>query len=225
MNSKEIVQNLIIFGGIGSIAYLLFKKQKTDTAKFDIKYTEENGQPSSRKFDIKNTLYRGLSLQNICANTASGTKTAKINDVLITEEELPYISSFCNKLKTDNTISEIDQPLIDFPSKGYANTCRDLDVEISRYDDRIIDDNKYNRPSWELKYDINRRDSSQAMFDKFRCRDKIETERTKDLIGLELKGSINAEKSILNKNFEEQNTYIIFGGLVLLTSFYVLLKK
>jgi hypothetical protein len=41
----------------------------------------------------------------------------------------------------------------------------------------------------------------------------------------ETKGSIKAEETIVNKGFTEQKTYIILGALVLLTGFYVVVKK
>ena len=64
-----------------------------------------------------------------------------------------------------------------------------------------------------------------AKFNKFNCRDRIEAERTRDLIDLQSKGSIKAEESIVTKGFTEQKTYIIIGALVLLTGFYVIVKK
>jgi hypothetical protein len=66
---------------------------------------------------------------------------------------------------------------------------------------------------------------AEAKFNKFNCRDKIEVLRTNTLIDLQTKGSINAEESIVNKGFAEQKTYIILGALVLLTGFYVVVKK
>ena len=66
---------------------------------------------------------------------------------------------------------------------------------------------------------------SEAKFKKFNCRDKIEAERTKSLIEVQTKGDIKAEEKIVTKAFTEQKTYIILGGLVLLTGFYIMVKK
>jgi hypothetical protein len=62
-------------------------------------------------------------------------------------------------------------------------------------------------------------------FNKFNCRDKIEAVRTRMLVDLQSKGSIKAEESVVGKGFTEQKTYIVLGALVLLTGFYIVVKK
>jgi hypothetical protein len=91
-----------------------------------------------------------------------------------------------------------------------ANNCLELDLII-----------KGKGKSTDSKY----RTDAEAKFNKFNCRDKIEALRTKSLIDLQTKGSIKAEESILGKGFTEQKTYIILGALVLLTGFYIVVKK
>ena len=66
---------------------------------------------------------------------------------------------------------------------------------------------------------------AREKFERFNCRDKIEAVRTRSLIDLQTQGSIKAEESIVKKGFAEQKTYIILGALVLLTGFYMVVKK
>jgi hypothetical protein len=65
----------------------------------------------------------------------------------------------------------------------------------------------------------------ETKFNKFNCRDKIEAVRTRSLIDIQSKSSIKAEESVLGKGFKEQKAYIILGSLVLLTGFYIIVKK
>lgn len=75
-------------------------------------------------------------------------------------------------------------------------------------------------------------DETQKMFneteDKFarmKCGKKIEYLRLNETAVLDLEQAIKSEKSVLEKNKKEQNIYIGLGAIVLLTGFYILIKK
>jgi hypothetical protein len=70
--------------------------------------------------------------------------------------------------------------------------------------------------------------SLNASEDKFRtmkCREKIEFLRLNETAVLDLEQAIKSEASVLGKNKREQNIYIGLGALVVLTGFYILIKR
>lgn len=65
----------------------------------------------------------------------------------------------------------------------------------------------------------------EIVFNRDKCRDKIEEDRLRESANLITKSSINQEKSVLDKSFTTQKIYIGVGALVLLVGLYVVLKK
>jgi hypothetical protein len=113
-----------------------------------------------------------------------------------------------------------------------ANTCNELDKLPSALDSEIAQriqlggiTNQLGKFKPIIDSLKQAKADAEAKFNKFNCRDKIEAERTKTLVDLQTKGSIKAEESIVGKAFTEQKAYILLGALVLLTGFYVLVKK
>jgi hypothetical protein len=66
---------------------------------------------------------------------------------------------------------------------------------------------------------------TEENFTKMKCRDKIEFLRLNETAVLDLEQAIKSEASVLEKNKREQNIYIGLGALVVLTGFYILIKK
>jgi hypothetical protein len=111
-----------------------------------------------------------------------------------------------------------------------ANTCLELDFFIKTLEINLV--NLYKLAGGGLTtykpiIAVTEKAKADAIakFNKFNCRDKIEALRIRTLVDAQSKGSIKAEESVLGKTFTEQKTYIILGALVLLTGFYVVVKK
>jgi hypothetical protein len=66
---------------------------------------------------------------------------------------------------------------------------------------------------------------NEEKFAKMKCREKIEFLRLNETAVLDLEQAIKSEASVLEKNKREQNIYIGLGALVVLTGFYILIKK
>jgi hypothetical protein len=66
---------------------------------------------------------------------------------------------------------------------------------------------------------------SEDKFSRLNCRKKIEFLRLNETAVLDLEQAIKSEASVLEKNKKEQNLYIGLGAIVLLTGFYILIKK
>lgn len=66
---------------------------------------------------------------------------------------------------------------------------------------------------------------SEDKFRRMNCREKIEFLRLNETAVLDLETAMKAEASILAKNKREQNIYIGLGAVVLLTGFYIIIKK
>lgn len=66
---------------------------------------------------------------------------------------------------------------------------------------------------------------SEEKFLKMKCREKIEFLRLNETAVLDLEQAIKSEASVLEKNKKEQNIYIALGAIVVLTGFYILIKK
>ena len=214
MEAGKVIGNVIIFGGIGAMAYLLLKKkpvvEQGATTKKLINGVEQS------EYEKKNAEY--------CYNIISTNTPLSVR----------FSPAYREKCLSMQTFNELTQPLVDqnaldetlyietHPSEALkthlytttgdikANNCLELDLII-----------KGKGKSTDSKY----RTDAEAKFNKFNCRDKIEALRTKSLVDLQTKGSIKSEESVLGKGFTEQKTYIILGALVLLTGFYVVVKK
>ena len=66
---------------------------------------------------------------------------------------------------------------------------------------------------------------TEEKFLKMKCREKIEYLKLNETAVLDLEQAIKSEASVLGKNKREQNIYIGLGALVVLTGFYILIKK
>jgi hypothetical protein len=277
MSAGKVIENIIIFGGIGTIAYMLLKKQlpTKESCEYDEKYIQaqnnkillaisKKASPAQIKqlqadYDIVKTRYD----RSNCGLVAP-KKVNPAGAYIIPEPTSPYCTIDSKDMynvpvraKYDDCMenykknSDVWKPLIDpntylgtelnllptFWSRGYYQifekasqappfSCGNIDVGIKNIKQNIQNAYKY---AGSNKVDTSSYDKQLAEleenFKKYNCRDKIEAERTKMVTDLQLKGSVNAEKSIVTKAFTEQKTYIILGALVLLTGFYVVVKK
>jgi hypothetical protein len=238
MEAGKVINNVIIFGGIGAMAYLLLKK-KPVVEQQATKKIFLNG------VEIKNKDY-DEELIKLCRKSIG-----RVGDVQGAEWKTPS-EALLKKCYGIEELTEVTEPLVDIsvidlssaPNNdkdlylyGYsnhkkmyytpsgelrANNCMELDILMKKLG------GYYNSPSQgdilnnfytQLKADVD------SKFNKFNCRDKIEAVRTRSLVDLQSKGSIKAEESVVGKGFAEQKTYIILGALVLLTGFYVVVKK
>ena len=282
MNTKGLVQDVIIFFGIGGIAYLLLKKQTTPTLSANtiaenLSTTCDNNLRSleyqKNNLNYQNSSYGQLSRDDIQKlqdkfdtdkKNYSNSECAKIEpkpdpnyDEIMYDhnrENAGMLSTYCRKSPNylydscrnlefrrygKNEISEdlisntvlSSQDILSLGNNYYsksgdilANTCVDLDNQLS--DVQVILESVYkmNDSGMGSFYEQIKKDT-QAKFDKFNCRDKIEAKRTKDLVDLQSQGAILAEQSIIGSSFKNQNIYIAIGGLVLLGGLYVVIKK
>jgi hypothetical protein len=232
MSAGKVIENVIILGSIGAMGYLLFKKkpviEQTPTTKTFIDGVEES------EFKKKNAEY--------CWNIISTNNPSSVT----------FSPEYKEKCLSMQSLTELTEPLIDQSVLGSvppldndkdlylygfsnhrkmyytptgnlrANTCIELDLLIKKLGDYNFNPTQYPvlyNFYTQLKADVD------SKFNKFNCRDKIEAVRTRSLVDLQSKGSIKAEETILGKGFTEQKTYIILGALVLLTGFYVVVKK
>jgi hypothetical protein len=216
MEAGKIIGNVIIFGGIGAMAYLLLKKkpvvEQTATTKTFI-----NGMEESE--------YKKLMAKYCLIGVANG-KTEILKDCVPKQENSEITEQLIDRtLLSDNPVS------IYYTQSGdlKANSCLELDLLIKQETiglkslyELASSLPSYNSMIAEKKKLIS---DAEAKFNKFNCRDRIEAVRTKSLVDLQSKGSVKAEESILGKGFTEQKTYIILGALVLLTGFYLVVKK
>jgi hypothetical protein len=294
MEAGKVIENVIIFGGIGAMAYLLFKKPVQPTlSAFNITENLSNKcandlkslEFQKEKFNYENSSNGKLSreeiqklenqynndkakfdnsdcvkseskidpnydeilydhnrkpngmLGDLCRKTASGLMLQNSN------YNKEYIVGKCRDLSyrrygknemTEDLISDsvyLSQRLLASGNDYYspsgdilANTCVDIDNQLKDVQDNLIAVRKMNNSNLASGFEKIKADL-EAKFNKFNCRDKIEAVRTRMLVDLQSKGSIKAEESNVAKSFTEQKTYIIIGALVLLTGFYVVVKK
>lgn len=76
-----------------------------------------------------------------------------------------------------------------------------------------------------LNQEIDLKNKREMEFSKLSCANKIEYKRLVETGELVTESGIEAEKSILPKNTNEQYIYIGVGSVVLLTSLYILIRK
>jgi hypothetical protein len=279
MSAGKVIENVIIFGGIGAMAYLLLKKPMPVkvNCEYDLKYMDsllnkikliqKNNKTSLANAEIKklsdeyNSVYQrynGAECKKVIYTPAGGSADDRLlglDKICAEKKPTPYtdVNLYAECLQNSMKKSEIYKPLIDpsvindnpilyntydatyrslyLPSGEIrANSCGALDGLIKGLNESIANNYKLasrGLDAYKAKAELQEKAKNDAIakFDKFKCRDKIEAERTKDLIALQSKGSIKAEESIVTKGFAEQKTYIIIGALVLLTGFYVVVKK
>jgi len=215
MSAGKIVESVIIFGGIGAMAYLLLKK----------KSVVEQGETTKKFIDgVEESEYNKLKAKS-CIKDALFTNDV---DKLMKCRKLQEKNELTDSLLSESVVDDFNSNTKHYPSMvnplpiKNLNTCNELDNFI------ILQSQKsklyLNFPKFIEKNQIAKAEA-EAKFNKYNCRDKIEAVRTKTLVDLQTKGSIKAEETIVNKGFTEQKTYIILGALVLLTGFYVVVKK
>jgi hypothetical protein len=216
MEAGKVIGNVIIFGGIGAMAYLLLKK----------KPVVEQGA-TTKKFinGIEESEYNKIMAQN-CLRGVDEGKTEILKDCVAKQENTEITEPLIDRsLLTDNPVS------IYYTQSGdlKANSCLELDLLIKTENSALVSLYQlasslpsYNSMIAESKKIIS---DAEAKFNKFNCRDRIEAVRTKSLVDLQSKGSVKAEESVLGKGFTEQKAYIILGALALLTGFYIVVKK
>ena len=247
MNTGKAIENIIIFGGIGTMAYLLFKKKPA----VDQKPTQKiflNGKEVTRK-DYDEELVK------LCAKSIG-----RVGDVQGAEWKTPS-EELLKKCYGIEELTEVTEPLVDrsvidlssapnddkdlhlygfdrtrkmfyTPSGDLrANTCVELDLAIKKANGNLTAYYKLSGMGLVDQYKISIDFTKQLIadietkFNKFNCRDKIEAVRTRSLVDIQTKGAIKAEESVLGKGFTEQKTYIALGSLILLTGLYVVVKK
>lgn len=247
MEAGKVINNVIIFGGIGAMAYLLLKKKPVVEQK-----------PTQKIFlngvEVKNKNY-DEELIKLCRKSIG-----RVGDVQGAEWKTPS-EELIKKCYGIEELTEVTEPLVDrsvldlssAPNddkdlhlygfsrirKAYytpsgdlrANNCVELDLAIKNANINLTAYYKLSSMGLVDQYKISIDFTKQLIadietkFNKFNCRDKIEAVRTRSLVDLQSKGSIKAEESVVGKGFKEQKTYIILGALVLLTGFYIVVKK
>jgi hypothetical protein len=277
MSAGKVIENVILIGGIGAMAYMLLRKPmpKKEECEYDQKYIKSQNEAillaKARKespekikkledeYNVVKTKYDRSQCGKVAPKTVNPAGTIDTSptpmDIMCAEKK-PTIYTDVNLYNRclENSLrnSELNKPLVDpsvmnsgtewhrydatyqtlYMPNGEikANTCIALDGLIKGLDGSIA--NSYMwlarglsnyKPIVETQ--IQAKADAIAKFNKFNCRDKIEAERTKDLVNLQTQGSIKAEEQIVKPAFSEQKTYIILGALVLLTGFYVVVKK
>lgn len=287
MSLGKVVENVVIFGGIGTMAYLLLKKptapklsantiaenskikcnndlillnnQEANLAFYDSQLGAGNRevlQKMQKEFDIAKANYFASdcakkdpianpkydeylydhnrkptgTLSKACEDSYQGIMFPEYGGHK--EEMVKKCRELSYRRYGKNEITEdlVTDSVLLIPKNEYswyngngdilANSCVDLDLQLKKFQEILTKVSGDNAVMYrQLKAD------TEAKFKKFNCRDKIEAQRTKDLISLESQGSIKAEESIGKSSAKNQNTYIILGSLVLLTGFYIVIKK
>jgi hypothetical protein len=219
MNAGKVIESVIIFGGIGAMGYLLLKK----------KPVVEEGATTKNFIDgIEESEYNKLLAEGCAKNVAFSNNLDEIMKCRRLQEK----NELTDSLLDDSVVNDYNsntRPLTNMwnpPPIKNLNTCNELDNFIKSQSMKLQYFYKSGFfPKWIGEQNEKAKAEAEAKFNKYNCRDKIEAVRTKTLVDLQTKGSIKAEEAIVNKGFTEQKTYIILGALVLLTGFYVVVKK
>jgi len=235
MSAGKVIENVIIFGGIGAMAYLLLKKKPIveQTSPTVISYVTEKGKGAveetewtkgQRKLCADFIMNKsGLSSGGVSFATYRSCNDIQEKNEL--SEHLIDLSVLSNKIDYNKLKSEQWNALyLDYFTQDgdlKANTCFELDLLIKNFG--LAEVQLSAGAGLGIKQQISK--MAREKFERFNCRDKIEAVRTRSLIDLQTQGSIKAEQSIVSKGFAEQKTYIIIGALVLLTGFYIVVKK
>jgi hypothetical protein len=233
MSAGKVIENVIIFGGIGAMAYLLLKKKPVVEQKATKKFFLNGVEVKNKDFDEDLIKLCSKSIGRVEQGGKFKTPSEELLKKCYGVEEL-----------TEVTEPLVDRSVLDLSSApnndkdlhlyGYskfrkmyytpsgdlrANNCVELDIlmkePLSAYFPNDIIRNNYT----QLRADV------EAKFSKFNCRDKIEAVRTRSFADALTETAIKSEESVLGKGFKEQKTYIALGSLVLLTGLYVVLKK
>jgi hypothetical protein len=222
MEVGKVIENVVIFGGIGAMAYLLLKKNPV---------IEQGATTKNFINGIEESEYKKLLAEGCAKNVAFSNNPAQIRECRRLQEKNELTDSLLDE-SVVNDYNSNTTPYTDMwnpPPIKSLNTCNELDnfiksqsMKLQFFYSRPMDSRL---PDWIGEQNEKAKAEAEAKFNKYNCRDKIEAVRTKTLVDLQTKGSIKAEETIVNKGFTEQKTYIILGALVLLTGFYVVVKK
>ena len=234
MSLGKVIENVIIFGGIGAMGYLLLKKKPVTvqkpivttlvTEKGKGAVNQDDWIKGQRKLCVDFIMNKsGVSSGGYSfANYRSCNDIQEKNEL---SEHLIDLSALSNRIDYKKLKSEQwNATYLDYFTQDgelKANTCLELDWLIKNFglEQVQIDSGS----GIGVRQQIAK--MAREKFERFNCRDKIEAVRTRNLIDLQSQGSIKAEESIIGKGFAEQKTYIILGTLVLLTGFYIIVKK
>jgi hypothetical protein len=244
MESGKVIENIIIFGGIGAMAYLLLKKKPIVEPKETTKIFLNGVEVKNKDFDEELATLCSKSIGRVEQGGVWKTPSEELLKKCFSVEELteitePLVDRGVLDLSSASN-DDSDLYLYGFSKirKRYytpsgdlrANNCVELDFAIKKSNEDL--GNFYqlvSRGSIEYNSSINSTKQTiadlETKFNKFNCRDKIEAVRTRSLIDIQSKSSIKAEESVLGKGFKEQKAYIILGSLVLLAGFYIVVKK
>jgi hypothetical protein len=231
MGTGKVIENVIIFGGIGAMAYLLLKKKPVE-------------QKATKKFFLNGVEIKNKDFDEDLIKLCSKSIGRKEQDGKF-KNPSPDLLLKCFTIENVNQVTEplIDRSVLDLRSNltddkdlylyGYsnfkkkfytpsgdlrANTCQELDLMMKTRETFFPNDIVRNNYT-QLRADV------ESKFNKFNCRDKIEAVRTRSFADELTETAIKSEESVLGKGFKEQKTYIVLGTLVLLTGLYVVLKK
>jgi hypothetical protein len=232
MSAGKVIENVIIFGGIGAMAYLLLKKNPAVDQKPTQKFFLNGVEIKNKDFDEDLIKLCSKSIGRVEQDGKFKTPSEDLLKKCYGIEELNQV----NEPLVDRSVLDLssapnddkDLYLYGFSKhrKMYytpsgdlrANTCQELDLMMKTRETFFPNDIIRNNYT-QLRADV------ESKFNKFNCRDKIEAVRTRSFADALTETAIKSEESVLGKGFKEQKTYIALGSLVLLTGLYLVLKK
>lgn len=106
-----------------------------------------------------------------------------------------------------------------------SNNCIDLDVDLKDIELELENEIKTNNNNYVVSLLTDTKKILQEKFNNFNCVLKFETTKLEDSAKILTKSSIEQEKQVLNKNEKEQNIYLLFGSIILLTGLYIVISK
>jgi hypothetical protein len=106
-----------------------------------------------------------------------------------------------------------------------ANTCIDLDRDIKLISEDLVRFRTQSNTQTQINFLMYANELVLRKFNQFDCRNRIENTRL-DTTGTETtKFAIKSEQSVLGKSNSETNTYLVIGGLVILSTLVILLTN
>jgi len=106
-----------------------------------------------------------------------------------------------------------------------ANTCVDLDRDIKLISEDLVRFRAQNNMQTHINFLMYANELVLSKFNQFDCRNRIEETRL-DTAGTETtKFAIKSEQSVLGKSNSETNTYLVIGGLVIISTLVILLTN
>lgn len=106
-----------------------------------------------------------------------------------------------------------------------SNNCIDLDRDAKKMSDELVELRKTQGKQTHINFLMFANKLVLDRFNLYDCRNRIEDTRL-DSAGIEsTKFAIKAEKSVLGKSNSEVNTYLVIGGLVILSTLLIMLTN